>query len=67
LSLALLWPRAAAAQLPDGWTSTDVGSVGIAGSATQSNGSWTVQGSGADIWLSDHGPCSSNRAFMPVS
>jgi hypothetical protein len=50
LSLALLWPRDAAAQLPDGWTSTDVGSVGIAGSATQSTGSWTVQGSGADIW-----------------
>ena len=46
----VLWSRAAAAQLPAGWTSTDVGSVGIAGSATESNGTWTVQGSGADIW-----------------
>jgi hypothetical protein len=50
LSCGLFWPRAAAAQLPAGWTSTDVGSVGLAGSATQSNGNWTVQGSGADIW-----------------
>jgi len=50
LSCCLLWPRAAAAQLPAGWTSTDVGPVGIAGTATQSNGNWTVQGSGADIW-----------------
>ncbi|HVZ22473.1 MAG TPA: hypothetical protein VG871_15475 [Vicinamibacterales bacterium] len=32
------------------WTSTDVGDVGVPGSATQSNGTWTVQGSGADIW-----------------
>jgi hypothetical protein len=50
LSLIVLWPRVALAQLPAGWTSTDVGSVGVAGSATESNGAWTVQGSGADIW-----------------
>ena len=31
-------------------TSTDVGTVGIAGSASQSDGTWTVSGSGADIW-----------------
>jgi hypothetical protein len=46
----VLWSRAAAAQLPADWTSTDVGSVGVAGSATESNGTWNVQGSGADIW-----------------
>ncbi len=41
-------PRLAAAQT---WTSTDVGSVAIAGSASQdSGGGWTVSGSGADIW-----------------
>jgi hypothetical protein len=46
--LCLCETRAADAQP---WTSTDVGSVGIAGSATQAaDGSWTVQGSGADIW-----------------
>lgn len=31
-------------------TSTDVGAVGIAGSATASGDSWTVHGSGGDIW-----------------
>src|SRR4051812_19908949 len=31
-------------------TSTDVGVVGIPGSASQSGGGWTVSGSGADIW-----------------
>jgi hypothetical protein len=41
-------PRAVRAQA---WTSTDVGGVGIAGTASQSaDGTWTVQGSGADIW-----------------
>lgn len=32
------------------WTSTDVGAVGPAGSATLSADTWTVSGSGADIW-----------------
>jgi len=46
--LCLLAPRRAGAQT---WTSTDVGPVAIAGSASQaSTGLWTVQGSGADIW-----------------
>lgn len=36
--------------LPAGWTKQDIGSVGIAGSATHSAGSFTVNGSGADIW-----------------
>jgi len=35
------------------WTSTDVGNVAIAGSASESNGTWTVSGSGADIWGSE--------------
>jgi regulation of enolase protein 1 (concanavalin A-like superfamily) len=36
--------------LPSGWTSSDVGSVGIAGSASYAAGTFTVSGSGADIW-----------------
>jgi len=36
--------------LPSPWTTTDVGSVGTAGSASFSNGTFTVSGSGADIW-----------------
>jgi hypothetical protein len=31
-------------------TSTDIGTVGLAGSATVSDDIWTVRGSGADIW-----------------
>ena len=31
-------------------TGADLGSVGAAGSATQTNGVWTVRGSGTDIW-----------------
>jgi endo-1,4-beta-D-glucanase Y/regulation of enolase protein 1 (concanavalin A-like superfamily) len=36
--------------LPDGWTDSDIGAVGIAGSAAYTNGVFTIQGSGADIW-----------------
>lgn len=36
--------------LPAGWTKQDIGSTGVAGSATHSAGSYTVNGSGADIW-----------------
>jgi regulation of enolase protein 1 (concanavalin A-like superfamily) len=36
--------------LPTGWQSTDVGAVGVAGSAVYNNGSYTVRGAGADVW-----------------
>lgn len=32
------------------WRSTDVGNVGMAGGAAQADGTWTVRGSGADVW-----------------
>ena len=35
---------------PDAWTDQDIGSVGLAGSASQSAGVFTVTGAGADIW-----------------
>jgi len=38
------------AQSGPGWTSGDVGSVGLAGSANESGGVVTVRGAGADIW-----------------
>ncbi len=38
------------ATLPSPWTSHDVGSVGAAGGATHANGTFTVKGSGADVW-----------------
>jgi hypothetical protein len=33
-----------------GWLNEDVGAVGARGRAAYSNGTWTVAGSGADIW-----------------
>ena len=36
--------------LPSGWTDSDIGSVGIAGSASYSNGTFTVKGAGQYIW-----------------
>jgi hypothetical protein len=36
--------------LPAGWDSLDLGAVGQAGSATFDNGTFSVSGSGADIW-----------------
>lgn len=36
--------------LPAGWTDTNVGNPGKAGTAAKSGGTWTVTGGGADIW-----------------
>ena len=36
--------------LPSPWQGQDVGSVGVAGSASYSNGVFSVSGAGADIW-----------------
>jgi len=36
--------------LPTGWTDADIGSPGVAGSASYSSGVFTISGSGADIW-----------------
>ena len=38
--------------LPAGWQHADIGAVPIPGSATYSSGTFTVNGSGADIWNS---------------
>jgi regulation of enolase protein 1 (concanavalin A-like superfamily) len=39
-----------AGTLPDGWRSTDIGAVGVAGSAAEAGGTFTVKGAGADVW-----------------
>ena len=36
--------------LPSGWSDGDIGSVPIAGTASYSNGTFSVTGSGADVW-----------------
>jgi len=38
------------AALPPGWSDADIGSPGLAGSASYAGGVWTVTGGGADIW-----------------
>jgi len=36
--------------LPSPWQNADIGAVGVAGSASESGGTFTVRGAGADIW-----------------
>jgi hypothetical protein len=36
--------------LPSGWSHSDIGATGAPGSATYSNGTFTVAGAGADVW-----------------
>ena len=43
-------PPPPAGGLPAPWRSQDIGAVGPAGSATESAGTFTVKGAGADIW-----------------
>jgi regulation of enolase protein 1 (concanavalin A-like superfamily) len=43
-------PTATPTGLPSPWQSRDIGSVGIAGSASYGNSRYTLVGSGADIW-----------------
>ena len=52
--------------LPLGWTDGDIGSVGVAGSATYANGTFTVKGAGLAI---DYGTVSDafNFVFQPLS
>jgi regulation of enolase protein 1 (concanavalin A-like superfamily) len=45
-----LFDRVMVTDLPAGWRSRDVGSVGVAGMASESGGTFTVRGAGADIW-----------------
>jgi regulation of enolase protein 1 (concanavalin A-like superfamily) len=40
----------ASTALPSPWQAQDIGSVGVAGTSTYSGGTFTVNGSGADIW-----------------
>jgi len=42
--------QAAGSSLPSPWVTADIGAVGATGSASYSGGTFTVIGSGADIW-----------------
>ena len=41
--------------LPAGWLDQDVGQVGVAGSATYTNGTFTVKGAGTSVWSTADG------------
>ena len=58
LFIALL-PGSASAQLPPGWAIADVGNPAVPGTASFSNGTFTVSGAGTGVW----GP-SDQLAFM---
>ena len=36
--------------LPAGWSTRDIGSTGVVGSASVTSGTWTLDGSGANVW-----------------
>lgn len=48
--LAVGLSHASAQSLPSPWSNRDIGATGVAGSASESNGSYTVRGAGNDIW-----------------
>ena len=50
--------------LPAGWNDADVGNTGAPGSATYSNGVFTVRGAGADVWGTSD---AFNYVYMPMS
>jgi len=50
IAFAFVWSLTAWAGLPSGWNDADIGSPGLAGSASDVNGNWTVTGGGSDIW-----------------
>jgi len=45
----------AQSSLPSGWSHTDIGTIGVAGSASYSNGVFTVSAAGPQIWGSVDG------------
>ena len=63
-SVALAGTGGAAGALPGGWTDADVGAVGVAGNAMASGGTFTVQGSGADVWGTAD---ALNYTYLPLS
>jgi phosphatidylserine/phosphatidylglycerophosphate/cardiolipin synthase-like enzyme len=43
-------PPASTAELPDGWSTSDVGNVAVTGAVAYDSGTFRVDGSGADVW-----------------
>ncbi len=63
-SMAVLVTGGTASGLPPGWIDADIGNTGVSGSATYSNGRFTVRGAGADVWGASDG---FNYVYLPLS
>src|SRR2546422_5957520 len=50
VSLSTSQPPPSPAGCPTGWSCADVGGPTPTGSQSESGGTWTIQGGGADIW-----------------
>ena len=50
LLVAVMSPLAGAQTLPAPWTSSDIGGPAVSGSATHSQGTFTIRAAGTDIW-----------------
>jgi hypothetical protein len=48
--MVAITPRIALLAMPGGFSSADIGAVGAAGTTAFAGGTWTIEGSGADIW-----------------
>jgi hypothetical protein len=62
-SLSLTVTTASGGGLPSPWADTDVGAVGVAGSASYAGGVFTVNGSGTDIYATSD---QFNYVYQPV-
>ena len=63
LLLCLTSGEPAQGALPPGWLDADIGSPGLIGSATFTNGSWTIYGGGKDVCTTDQ----SHFAWRPLT
>jgi len=63
-SVSVLVTGGTAPGLPTGWIDADIGSTGASGSATNSKGTFTVQGAGADVWGTSD---AFNYVYTPLS
>ena len=63
-SISVLVTGGTSQGLPTGWSDADIGNTGASGSATYSNGTFTVKGAGADVWGTSD---AFNYVYMPMS
>jgi regulation of enolase protein 1 (concanavalin A-like superfamily) len=63
-SIPVLVTSATPHGLPTGWIDADIGHTGTVGAATYSNGTFSVQGAGADVWGTSD---AFNYVYTPLS